>query len=52
MISLQDIYNFFSNVRIRDVIDILIVAVVLYKLFNLIKETRAEQLTKGIVVLL
>lgn len=36
----------------RDVIDILIVAAVLYKLFTLIKETRAEQLTKGIVVLL
>jgi diadenylate cyclase len=42
----------FSNVRIRDVIDVLIVAYVLYKLLNLIKETRAEQLTKGIVVLL
>ena len=49
---MQDIINIFSNVRIRDVIDILIVALVLYKLFNLIKETRAEQLTKGIVVLL
>lgn len=36
----------------RDVIDIVIVAVVLYKLFTLIRETRAEQLTKGIVVLL
>lgn len=36
----------------RDVIDILIVAAVLYKLFTLIRETRAEQLTKGIVVLL
>ena len=40
------------NLRIRDVIDILIVAVVFYKLFTLIKETRAEQLTKGIFVLL
>lgn len=36
----------------RDVIDILIVALVIYKLFTLIRETRAEQLTKGIVVLL
>jgi diadenylate cyclase len=49
---LQQLYNMFSNVRIRDVIDVLIVAYVLYKLLNLIKETRAEQLTKGIVVLL
>lgn len=32
--------------------DILIVAVVIYKLFTLIKETRAEQLIKGIGVLL
>lgn len=44
--------DFFINIRIRDVIDILIVAVVLYKLFTLIKETRAEQLIKGIGILL
>lgn len=49
----MDIINrLISNVRMRDVIDIVIVAIVLYKLFTLIKETRAEQLTKGIVVLL
>lgn len=49
----MDIINrLIANVRIRDVIDIVIVAIVLYKLFTLIKETRAEQLTKGIVVLL
>lgn len=47
-----DLNRFFFNIRMRDVIDIVIVAVVLYKLFTLIKETRAEQLTKGIVVLL
>ncbi len=49
---MPDISRFFFNVRMRDVIDIVIVAVVLYKLFTLIRETRAEQLTKGIVVLL
>lgn len=49
---LQYLSGLFLNVRIRDIIDILIVAAVLYKLFTLIKETRAEQLTKGIVVLL
>lgn len=49
--SLQ-IIDIFSNVRMRDVIDIVIVALVFYKLFTLIKETRAEQLTKGIFVLL
>ena len=49
---LQYFSSLFLNVRIRDVVDILIVAAVLYKLFTLIRETRAEQLTKGIVVLL
>lgn len=37
-----------SNIRVNDIIDIIIVALVLYKLFMLIRETRAEQLTKGI----
>jgi diadenylate cyclase len=49
---LQFTNDFFINIRIRDIIDILIVAVVLYKLFTLIKETRAEQLIKGIGILL
>ena len=49
---MQSLNAVFSNLRMRDVVDIVIVAVVLYKLFTLIKETRAEQLTKGIVVLL
>ncbi len=49
---LQVTNDFFINIRIRDIIDILIVAVVLYKLFTLIKETRAEQLIKGIGILL
>lgn len=52
MVYLQFTNDFFINIRIRDVIDILIVAVVLYKLFTLIKETRAEQLIKGIGILL
>ena len=49
---MPDFTNFFFNFRMRDVIDIVIVAVVIYKLFTLIRETRAEQLAKGIVVLL
>ena len=52
MVYLQFLNDIFINIRIRDVIDILIVAVVLYKLFTLIKETRAEQLIKGIGILL
>lgn len=42
----------FANVRLMDVIDIGIVAFVFYKLLNLIKETRAEQLIKGLIILL
>lgn len=40
------------NIGIFDVIDMTIVAYVFYKLYQLIKETRAEQLVKGIVILL
>lgn len=48
---MQFINNLISNIRIRDIIDILIVALAFYKLFMLIRETRAEQLTKGIIAL-
>jgi diadenylate cyclase len=41
-----------SNIRIMDIIDISIVAYVFYKFLSLIKETRAEQLIKGIILLL
>lgn len=52
MVALQYLLDTFSNVRMRDVIDIVVVAAVLYKIFVLLRETRAEQLAKGIVVLL
>lgn len=41
-----------KTAKINDFIDILIVAFVIYKAIKLLKETRAEQLVKGIVVLL
>lgn len=43
--------NVFSGVGITDIIDILIVAFVVYQLLKLIKQTRAEQLLKGVIVL-
>lgn len=46
------IIEIFSNIRLMDVIDIGIVAFVFYKLLMLIKETRAEQLIKGLIILL
>ncbi|MCI8608775.1 MAG: TIGR00159 family protein [Firmicutes bacterium] len=46
--------NFFRNViadiGINDVLDILIVAFLIYKLLGFIRETRAEQLAKGLLV--
>lgn len=48
---MQYFANLFYNIRLRDVIDILIVAYAFYKIFMLIRETRAEQLIKGIVLL-
>ncbi len=45
---MEFINRIFSGIRIADIIDIIIVAAVLYKLFKLIRETRAEQLIKGI----
>lgn len=49
---MQWISETLSMLRIQDVIDIAIVAVIIYWLFKLIKGTRAEQLSKGIVVVL
>lgn len=48
---MQYLHELFVNIRIRDIIDMAIVAFAFYKLFMLIRETRAEQLIKGIVVL-
>lgn len=49
---MEFIKNLILNVRLMDVLDIIIVAIVFYKLFMLIRETRAEQLLKGIILLL
>ncbi len=43
--------NVFSGMGITDVIDILIVAVVIYKILGFIRKTRVEQLLKGVLVL-
>lgn len=42
----------FLNIGLRDLIDMTIVAFAFYKIYTLVRETRAEQLIKGIVVLL
>lgn len=40
-----------QSIRFLDILDIIIVAVVIYKIYNLMKETRAEQLIKGIAII-
>lgn len=47
----QFIYTI-SNVRVFDIIDILIIAYIVYKAIEFLRETRAGQLVKGIVFLL
>lgn len=41
-----------ANVSIWDVIDILVVSYIFYKIYNLIDETRAQQLLKGILLII
>lgn len=43
--------NILANIQITDVLDILIVAFVVYKIMEFIKETRAQQLVKGLLFL-
>lgn len=49
---MQEIYNnIIYGIRIVDIIDIALVAFVLYKILVFIHETRAEQLVKGLLVI-
>ena len=41
-----------SNIRIFDIIDILVIAFLIYKAIQFLRETRAGQLAKGIIVLI
>ncbi|MEE0796481.1 MAG: diadenylate cyclase CdaA [Anaerovoracaceae bacterium] len=45
------INNIISSIGVTDVLDIAIVAFLVYKVLGFIKETRAEQLAKGLLVL-
>lgn len=40
-----------SNIRVFDIIDILVIAFLIYKAIEFLRETRAGQLAKGIIVL-
>jgi diadenylate cyclase len=50
--TIDDIRIFLSNVGWRDIVDVLIVALILYQLLKLVRGTQAAQLLVGLVVLL
>lgn len=43
--------SFFQVLKITDIIDIFLIAIIIYQLLKMIKETRAMQLVKGIFIL-
>lgn len=49
---MEQLLDMVSNIGIRDILDMTIVAIVFYKLYMLIRDTRAEQLIKGLLILL
>lgn len=51
MSDITGVLSLVKNITFSNVVDIIIVAYILYKLFILIHETRAEQLIKGLVIL-
>ncbi len=51
VVFLDKFFNMINTLRFLDIIDIAIVAICIYKLYMMIKETRAEQLIKGLVII-
>ena len=49
--ALTYLKSFFQGLNLTDIIDIFIIALIIYQLLKMIKETRAIQLVKGIFVL-
>ncbi len=53
---MRDVNSYFvhavTNIRIQDIVDILVIAIIIYRILDFLRETRAEQLIKGIAVLL
>ena len=50
--AIYNFYNLITPIRVTDILDMAIVAYVIYKLLAFIRDTRARQLLKGIVILL
>lgn len=50
--ALQYILGYIKLIKVSDIIDILIVAIIIYYIIKLLRETRAAQLVKGLCLLL
>ena len=48
---LDNLMGLFMSIKITDIVDIVIVAFLLYKLLDFIRETRAQQLFRGILLI-
>lgn len=48
---LEAVQNALRSVSYTQILDVIVVSYIFYKIYNLIKETRAEQLLKGIVLI-
>ncbi|MDO4778867.1 MAG: diadenylate cyclase CdaA [Tissierellia bacterium] len=48
----NELFLILSTIKITDIIDIIVITFLIYKLILLVKETRAEQLLKGIFTIL
>jgi len=48
---IEDLTSILLSIKITDVIDIAIVAFLLYKMFGFIRETRAQQLFRGVLLI-
>ena len=48
----QNLFSILKTIQLRDIIDIIAIALVIFGLFRLVRETRAIQLLKGILLLL
>ena len=49
---LEKIGNYLMLVRLTDILDVAIIAFLVYKLLDLVKSTRAENILKGVVMFL
>ncbi len=49
---LNNLWSIIKTIQFRDVVDILAIALIIFGLFRLIRETRAAQLLKGLLLLL